>query len=323
MGFTHLKNESKFSNLADALRWAARVVGFCAKHMNRLGFSFSPPAKTNQMCECRSPTGEREKKLRLVARVLATTTTVLAIFVAAAFAQIPLSQRRSGYDLMSRDTKAMQDDDTSNPATLSVLDGEAMWAAKAGTAGKSCADCHGDAEQSMRGVSARYPAFNATKARPIDIEQRINLCRTEKQNATPLPFESRELLAITAYVGKQSRGEPIAVADDEKTRSFIEAGRKIYARRQGQLNLSCQNCHDDNAGQKLAGVELPQGHPTGYPLYRLEWQSIGSLQRRLRNCMIGMRAEPYAYGSDENVDLELFLMSRARGMKVETPAVRP
>jgi sulfur-oxidizing protein SoxA len=252
------------------------------------------------------------------------TLVLLAVLtVGSSHAQTALSERRSGYELMSRDTKAMQDDDTSNPATLSVLDGEAMWAAKAGAAGKSCADCHGDAEQSMRGVSARYPAFNPAKGRPIDIENRINLCRTERQNATPLPFESRELLAITAYVGKQSRGEPIAVADDESTRPFIEAGRRIYARRQGQLNLSCQNCHDDNAGQKLAGVELPQGHPTGYPLYRLEWQSIGSLQRRLRNCMIGMRAEPYAYGSDENVDLELFLMSRARGMKVETPAVRP
>jgi sulfur-oxidizing protein SoxA len=256
------------------------------------------------------------------------STSLLFVFLAllttgSSHAQSPLIQRRSTYDLMSRDTKAMQDDDTSNPASLSVLDGEAMWAAKAGTGGKSCADCHGDAEASMRGVSARYPTFDPVKGRPIDIEQRINLCRTEKQNATPLPFESRDLLAITAYIGKQSRGQPIAVADDDKTRPFIEAGRQIYARRQGQLNLSCQNCHDDNAGQKLAGVELPQGHPTGYPLYRLEWQSIGSLQRRLRNCMIGMRAEPYAYGSDENVDLELFLMSRARGMKVETPAVRP
>ena len=61
---------------------------------------------------------------------------------------------------MSRDTKAMQDDDTSNPASLSVLDGEAMWTAKAGIAAKSCADCHGEAEASMRGVSARYPAFD-------------------------------------------------------------------------------------------------------------------------------------------------------------------
>ena len=43
-------------------------------------------------------------------------------------AEPSLAQRRSTYDLMSRDTRAMQDDDTSNPASLSVLDGEAMWA---------------------------------------------------------------------------------------------------------------------------------------------------------------------------------------------------
>jgi sulfur-oxidizing protein SoxA len=60
-----------------------------------------------------------------------------------------------------------------------------------------------------------------------------------------------------------------------------------------------------------------------HPVYRLEWQSLGSLQRRLRNCMIGVRAEPYEYGAAEAVALELYLMGRARGMPIETPAVRP
>jgi sulfur-oxidizing protein SoxA len=246
-----------------------------------------------------------------------------AFFACAALAEIPLDQRRSGYDMMSPATKAMQDDDTSNPATLSVLDGEALWNRKAGSEGKACADCHGDAAQSMRGVAARYPAFSAAKGRPIDIEQRINSCRTGQQQAAPFAHESRDLLALTAFVGKQSRGLPIAVENNDQTRPFIEAGRKSYSTRQGQLNLSCQNCHDDNWGQKLAGIAMPQGHPNGYPLYRLEWQSLGSLQRRLRNCLIGMRAEPYAYGANEYVDLELFLMWRARGLNVETPAVRP
>ena len=91
-------------------------------------------------------------------------------------------------------------------------------------------------------------------------------------------------------------------------------GRAIFERRQGQLNLACAHCHDDNWGQKLAGIAMPQGHPTGYPLYRLEWQTLGSLQRRLRNCLIGMRAESYAYGAPEYVALETFLMWRARGM---------
>ena len=248
----------------------------------------------------------------------------IALFLSSlALAEIPLDQRRSGYEMMSRETKAMQDDDTSNPATLSVLDGEALWKRKPGADGKACADCHGDAAQSMRGVAARYPAFNAAQGRPINIEQRINLCRTEQQKAAPFAYESRDLLALTAFLGRQSRGMPITVESDDRTRPFIEAGGQNYSRRQGQLNLSCQNCHDDNWGQKLAGIATPQGHPNGYPLYRLEWQSLGSLQRRLRNCLIGMRAEPYAYGADEYVDLELFLMWRARGMTVETPAVRP
>jgi sulfur-oxidizing protein SoxA len=252
-----------------------------------------------------------------------TMGAVASLLSSFALAETPLDQRRSSYEQMSPATKAMQDDDTSNPATLSVLDGEALWKQKMGRADKACADCHGDAATSMRGVSARYPAFSPTKGRPIDIEQRINFCRTEQQKTEPLAYESRDLLALSAFLGQQSRGMPIAISEDEKTKSFIETGRKLYSTRQGQLNLSCQNCHDGNAGQKLAGVPLVQGHPTGYPLYRLEWQSVGSLQRRLRNCLIGMRAEPYPYGAQEYVALELYLMWRARGMTVEAPAVRP
>ena len=103
----------------------------------------------------------------------------------------------------------------------------------------------------------------------------------------------------------------------------IETGRAIYQQRQGQLNLSCAQCHDDNWDRKLAGSAVTQGHPSGYPIYRLEWQSLGSLQRRLRNCMVGMRAESYAFESPQFIALEAFLMYRARGMKFEAPAVRP
>jgi sulfur-oxidizing protein SoxA len=255
----------------------------------------------------------------------ATAAAVLAALLssAVAAAEIPLSERKSGYDLMGPQTRAMQDDDTANPGMFWVLDGEALWTRKSGAAEKSCADCHGDARTSMKGVAARYPAFDAARGRPVDLEQRINICRAEKQNATPFAFESKELLALSAYIGRQSRGMPIEVASDERSKPFLDAGRELFSRRQGQLNLSCAQCHDDNWGQKLAGALIPQGHATGYPLYRLEWQTLGSLQRRLRNCIVGMRAEPYAFGAPEYVDLELYLMWRARGMKVETPAVRP
>jgi len=253
----------------------------------------------------------------------ALAASFLAASLLAAHAEIPLNERRSVYEDMSADNKAMQDDDTANPAMLSVLDGEALWQAKAGSAQKSCADCHGDAKDKMKGVAAHYPAFDAAAGRPVNLEQRINLCRESHQNATPFSFESKELLALTAYLGLQSRGEPIAPPDDPRLKPFIEQGRALYDQRQGQLNLSCGQCHDDNRGKSLAGNKVPQAHPTGYPIYRLEWQGVGSLQRRLRNCMIGMRAEPYPYGATEHVNMELYLMWRARGMKLETPAVRP
>jgi sulfur-oxidizing protein SoxA len=238
-------------------------------------------------------------------------------------AEIPLDQRHSGYADMARETRAMQDDDTSNPAMLSVLDGEALWNAKAETANRACADCHGNARMSMKGVAARYPSYDAALGRPINLDQRINRCRTLRQGAQPFAYEGKEILALSAYVGMQSRGEAITPPDDARLKPHLEAGRKRFNERQGQLNLACVHCHDDNWGKKLAGNVIPQGHPNGYPLYRLEWQSLGSLQRRLRNCMIGMRAEPYSYGALEYVELELYLMWRARGMTIETPAVRP
>jgi sulfur-oxidizing protein SoxA len=241
--------------------------------------------------------------------------------VATAEAEIPLAERKSGYEFMGRETRAMQDDDKTGPAVLALLEGEELWSRRAGESAKSCADCH--RLEKMRGVAVRYPAFNTFLKKPINLDQRINLCRTEQQKAPSLAYESRPLLALSALVGRQSRGLPIEVVVDEKTKPRLEAGRKAFFQRQGQLNLSCAQCHDQQWGKSLAGTPIPQGHATGYPIYRLEWQDMGSLQRRLRNCMIGVRAEPYAYGAQEYVELELYLMHRARGMKLETPAVRP
>jgi sulfur-oxidizing protein SoxA len=237
---------------------------------------------------------------------LATGITLISVVVVAA--DIP-AERRSGYDFMSRELRAMQDDEAGNPGMLAVLDGEALWQRSEGAAGKSCATCHGDARVSMKGVATRYPSFDSALGRPIDLEQRINRCRTDRQQVPPLPFEDKDLLALTSYVAHQSKGQPIAVTDDAQARPFIDAGRQIFERRQGQLNLSCSQCHDDNWDQRLGGAVIPQAHPTGYPIYRLEWQALGSLRRRLRSCLVGMRAETYPDDAPEIVALELYLGS--------------
>ena len=255
-------------------------------------------------------------------RVLLLALAVAAV-AAAAPAEIAPGDRRSGYDFAGPESRAMQDDDTANPGMLGVLQGEGLWATKAGGADRSCADCHGNARTSMKGVAARYPALEPAVGSLLDLEERINRCRGEHQGAAPFVWESEDLLALTAFVAYQSRGLPIAVQENAELQPFLDLGSELFHRRQGQLNLSCSQCHDDNWGKRLAGAVIPQAHPTGYPVYRLEWQSLGSLQRRLRNCMSGVRAEPYEYGAPEAVALELYLMARAHGMTLETPAVRP
>ncbi|MEJ1161910.1 sulfur oxidation c-type cytochrome SoxA [Prosthecomicrobium sp. N25] len=232
-------------------------------------------------------------------------------------------ERRSGAAFMSEETRAMEADDSLNPGMLWVEEGEALWRTPAGASGRSCADCHGDAARSMAGVAARHPVYDAATGAPRTLAGSIAQCRSDRQGAPRPAPESPEMLALSAYVARQSRGMSITAGEDPRLAPSVEAGRRLFTTRMGQLALSCADCHDDNWGRRLGGAPIPQAHPTAYPLYRLEWQSLGSLQRRLRNCLAGMRAEPWPEGSDEAAALELFLMARARGMPLEAPGVRP
>ena len=88
------------------------------------------------------------------------------------------------------------------------------------------------------------------------------------------------------------------------------------------MNLACNHCHEQNWERSLLNQPITQGHGNGYPAYRLDWQKMGSLQRRLRACFYGVRAELPAFGADDLIALELFLAWRAQGLSIETPAVR-
>lgn len=231
-------------------------------------------------------------------------------------------ERQSSYVLMSPDTKAMQDDPLLNPATFAVLDGQVLWQELAGKKNQSCASCHGDAAVSMKGVAASFPKVNAA-GQLFNLAGRINQCRTEQQAATPFTYESKPLLALSAFVATQSKGMEITVERTPANEAALASGQRLFNQRMGQLNLSCAQCHAERSGQKLAGNPIPQAHPTAYPIYRLEWQTVGSLERRLRNCMVGVRAEPFVFGSAEFLELELFLAWRARAMLSESPGVRP
>lgn len=224
------------------------------------------------------------------------------------------AQRQSGFEFMSPTTQALQKDDAQNPAFLWLKDGEQRFDA-------TCATCH--TASSLRGVATRYPAWDVALSKPVTLSARIQQCQVRHVKGAPLAAESEALLGLETFVAHQSRGQAIQPPADARLAPFVEQGARLYRQRVGQLDFSCAQCHDDNAGRRLAGSTIPQAHPTGYPLYRLEWQAVGSLQRRLRHCMSGVRAEPHAFGSDELTVMELYLKQRAAGLTIETPAVRP
>ncbi|KAB2848576.1 MAG: sulfur oxidation c-type cytochrome SoxA [Hyphomicrobiaceae bacterium] len=234
---------------------------------------------------------------------------------------IPLQDLKSGSAFLAPATVAQQNDLALNPGMLWVEQGEKLWSAAPPRGDKSCAACHGKPE-TMKGVSVRFPRVEERSGKLVNLELKINECRSERQKAQPFAYESAELLSLTALIAHQSRGLPMSLAIDERTRPVLKAGEALYNSRQGQLNLACALCHNDNWGRRLHSETVSQGHPTGYPVYRLEWQSMGSLHRRLRSCFFGVRAEMFPPGSNEHLALELYLTWRAQGLTVETPAIR-
>jgi sulfur-oxidizing protein SoxA len=174
----------------------------------------------------------------------------------------------------------------------------------------------------MRGVTARYPRWDPELGRLVNVEERIQACSERHQGAGRFGDQSDELVGLSAYVALQSRGLPMSVSIDGPAHAAFERGRALYFQRIGQMNLACTQCHDANWGRQLYAETVSQGHPTGWPAYRNEWQHPGTLERRLRACFYGVRAELPAYGDPDMIAVELYLAWRAQGLAMEAPGVR-
>ncbi|MEP4485293.1 MAG: sulfur oxidation c-type cytochrome SoxA [Halioglobus sp.] len=224
---------------------------------------------------------------------------------------------RSGTDFLTESTRQMQHDSFGNPGLLWVDRGKALFEDDTRTV--SCKSCH---EDRLTGVFARFPTHDEKLNTLTNIEGQINQCRTQHQALQPLKYESTALLSLTAYIASQSRDMPYSVSVDGGVKEYFDRGREYFFTRRGQLNLACTQCHDDNWGRMLRGDRISQGHSNAYPAYRLEWQTMGSLHRRIADCDVGVRAAPFASGSPEYLELELYLAWRSANLPIESPGVR-
>lgn len=235
----------------------------------------------------------------------------------------PLEPRTSlsGYEFLHDETKALQDDEFANPGMLWVDRGFELFSS-GNSRKQSCSSCHGNDGEEFIGIADSYPKLDKKNGELINIEGRINLCRSRYLSQAPLQYEDDDLLALTAFVISKSRGETINREWDSRLSEHWDAGHEYFYTRRGQMNLSCSQCHDENWGKRMRGDTISQGHSNGFPTYRFEWQTLGSLHRRFRDCDLGVRAEPHEGGSLIYTQLELYLQTRSNGLTIESPSVR-
>lgn len=237
----------------------------------------------------------------------------------------PLTQQRSalsGNAFLSPDLLALQNDASRNPTQLWVDQGQEIWGSpeKKG----ACFECHNKPNE-LKNSAPQFPKWSVEKQHLINLEDQILSCAQR----TGRPFKGLEdpnVMALSALLHQASQGQSLAVKPtpgyEAQWQAALNEGAKEFTTRLGRMNLACTHCHDQNIGKQMRADIISPGHPTGFPIFKMSWQSMGSIDRRLRACYSGVQAEVPTPGSPVLRQLELFLKMRAQGMPMDGPSLR-
>lgn len=227
----------------------------------------------------------------------------------------------SGNQFLTPQLLAMQQDADANPATLWIEKGQTLWR-------NSCQSCH-NAPDTLSRSATRHPRLVTRNgsSQLVNLEDQINVCR-QGAGQSPKGVEDDDTLSLSALLHNVGKGQAIHVqapadaAGQQRWQAELAQGAQLYATRLGRLNLACVHCHDGKVGANLRAEVVSPGHPSGFPIYRLNWQNLGSIDRRLRACYSGVQATLPPSGSPALRQLELYLKVRAEGMPLDGPSIR-
>ncbi|NOR52264.1 MAG: sulfur oxidation c-type cytochrome SoxA [Gammaproteobacteria bacterium] len=237
------------------------------------------------------------------------------------FAGVPLQEYANGVyaiDRIGRDNwEAIEE---FPPYEIFIDAGEQMWNKKFKN-GKSYKSCFGTPI-----IAHKYPKWDAKKQMVMTLPLAINNCR-KANGEKPLKYKKGSINNILSYISYQSRGKVTNVVipkGQPGAMKAYEAGKKFYFTRRGQLNLSCANCHVQQAGMQIRSEILSPGlgHTTHQPVYRSKWATVGTLHRRFTGCNKQVRAKPFKAQGEEYRNLEYFLTYMSNGIELNGPGAR-
>jgi L-cysteine S-thiosulfotransferase len=243
----------------------------------------------------------------------------------------PADTRTSGNVYLPAQLQALQKDSYGNPIALWIDRGNSLWQSQ-------CVSCHAGIETLKRSAS-HFPRLAADGKSLRNLEDQIAICQQRSAPAsgasgattaaianTPNPNDHDDVLALSAALHQAAQGERISLAASNGQEALwqarLQSGQQLYQTRMGRINLACMHCHDQKVGAQMRADVISQGHTTGFPIYRMTWQTLGSTERRLRACYSGVQAPLPPPGSAELRDLELFMKVRANGMVLDGPSIR-
>ena len=227
----------------------------------------------------------------------------------------------------------LQSANAMNPIGLWIDEGKRKWE-------KDCTSCHA-LEKVVKAVPD-FPKLDASR-KLINLEDQISICRqrveaTTNANANSIATttastqsftnDDNPTLELSTFLNDAARQLAINITPPANPlhaiiwKKNLADGERLFKTRLGHMNLSCQQCHDGKVGASMRAQKITAGHPTGFPAYRISWQGLGSIERRIRACYSGVQAQVPAPQDMRLRQLELYLKTRAQGLQLEGPSIR-
>jgi len=239
------------------------------------------------------------------------------------FPNVPLDDFVNGPYSMDADLrKQWQAIDDFPPYDFAVDRGKAMFATPFKN-GKSYGDCF---ENKGIGIRQNYPYFDEATGEVVTLELALNRCR-EANGEEPYSYVKDEMASLTAYMAFTSRGKrfDIKIPSDPRALAAYQKGEEYFYTRRGQLNFSCASCHVQNPGNHIRTEVLAPalGILAAMPIYRSEWNGMGTISRRFVTCNSQVHGVPLAPQDELYRDVEYFLAYMGNGLPVAGPGARP
>lgn len=197
--------------------------------------------------------------------------------------------------------------------------------------GQSCASCHGENGEKLKGAYAKLPSFNKRIGRVVVAPTQIGICAEERLGQPNWKENTRANSVLDMYIASLSDGKnvDIDVISIGPLREAYEKGKNLFFKRTGQFHFACASCHTPPTINGYLRGQRPStffGDAAHYPIYHFPFTLPGddlahvfTLQHQIKSCQMLSRMQQGKEGSPSMTAIEVFLKASANGYPMSVP----